>query len=131
MKDVVTYQAHPWGQLVFFTQSDKALKKLGATYNLPLDREDCLGLCWNTSGPYIIWVKQGEGAAILAHECGHVVLEILGYVGADPRQANGEPFCYTLQRMLETFLPHLLPPIPKVPSGPVVSLTETTIIDNK
>lgn len=36
----------------------------------------------------------------LAHEMSHVVLCLFEYVGIDPRDANGEPFCYLLSQLL-------------------------------
>lgn len=101
------YSAHPWAQYVIFTQDPTALKALGRTYELNLDLTDTDGACWNTKRPYVIWVKPGAGVPVLVHECTHATLNILKYCGIDPQSADGEPMCYTLQRMLECFLPQL------------------------
>jgi hypothetical protein len=111
MKNVHKYLAHPWGREVWFTQDDKALKALGKKFSLNIDLEGSLGLCWGTSTRVlVIWVRPGADVTVLAHECCHAALDILDYAGMNPAHANGEPMCYTLQRMLEQFTPHLLPP---------------------
>ncbi len=103
------YDAHPWGQRVWFTQDEKTLRRVAKNWQLNVDLEGSLGLCWSSTGPYVIWVKPGCTAPILVHECTHAALAILEYCGIDPRSGDGEPMCYLLQRMLEAFLPHLLP----------------------
>jgi hypothetical protein len=114
MKNVHKYLAHPWGREVWFTQDPKALAALGKKFSLNVGTEttdDSLGLCWGTSTRVIvIWVRPGASSSVLAHECCHAALDILDYAGMNPAHANGEPMCYTLQRMLEQFTPHLLPP---------------------
>lgn len=45
-------------------------------------------LVWATSAPY------------LAHELSHVILAVFERCGIDPRQANGEPFCYLLSQLM-------------------------------
>jgi len=111
MKHVVKYQAHPWGREVWFTQNDKALEKLGDQFDLDLERDTCNGLCWGTAGNIVvIWVRPGASVGVLAHECTHAALDILKYCGINAHDADGEPMCYTIQRMVDTFSPHLLPP---------------------
>lgn len=46
---------------------------------------------------YLIWAKR---PAHLAHEISHVVLHVFDRCGIDPREANGEPFCYMLQHLM-------------------------------
>lgn len=36
----------------------------------------------------------------MAHELSHVVLHVFERCGIDPRDANGEPFCYMLSQLL-------------------------------
>lgn len=36
----------------------------------------------------------------LAHELAHVVLHVFERCGIDPREANGEPFCYMLSQLM-------------------------------
>ena len=51
-----------------------------------------------TSWPtYLVW---GEAPAYLAHELAHVILHVFEIAGIDPREANGEPFCYMLSQLL-------------------------------
>lgn len=109
MKHITRYRADPWRQEVWFTQDRKTLKRLGKRFDLNLDLTGSLGACWTTKGPYVLWVQPGAPVPILTHECTHATLNILDYVGIDPRSADGEPMCYTLQRMLETFIPRLIP----------------------
>jgi hypothetical protein len=46
---------------------------------------------------YLIWAKD---AAQLAHEIAHVVLHVFERCGIDPRECNGEPFCYMLSQLM-------------------------------
>jgi hypothetical protein len=45
---------------------------------------------------YLVW---GEKAHALAHELAHVVLHVFERCGIDPREGNGEPFCYMLSTL--------------------------------
>lgn len=47
---------------------------------------------------YLVW---GCGTAMLAHELSHVILHVFELAGIDPREANGEPFCYMLSQLLQ------------------------------
>jgi hypothetical protein len=54
------------------------------------------------SGPdgvwtYLIWA---DAAHTLAHELSHVILHVFERCGIDPRQADGEPFCYMLSQLM-------------------------------
>lgn len=114
MTPAVSYKAHPWGQEVLFTQDEVTLRKLGIKYDLQTsDIEGSYGCCWTPAkGPYVLWIQPGQGPAILSHECAHATFGILKHCGIDPASSDNEPFCYTLQRMLEQFLPHLITPPP-------------------
>ena len=46
---------------------------------------------------YLIWGKKQHN---VAHELAHVVLHVFERCGIDPRQGNGEPFCYMLSQLL-------------------------------
>lgn len=46
---------------------------------------------------YLVW---GDAAHTLAHEIAHVVLHLFERCGIDPREGNGEPFCYMLSQLL-------------------------------
>lgn len=46
---------------------------------------------------YLIWASDTPQ---LAHELSHVVLDMFDRCGIDPREANGEPFCYMLSQLL-------------------------------
>lgn len=46
---------------------------------------------------YLVW---GKNSAIRAHEFSHVILHVFERCGIDPREANGEPFCYLLAQIM-------------------------------
>ena len=46
---------------------------------------------------YLIYAEKPHS---LAHELAHVVLHTFQRAGIDPREANGEPFCYLLSQLL-------------------------------
>jgi hypothetical protein len=48
---------------------------------------------------YLVWSKKGRHE-VLAHEIAHVVLSVFELCGIDPREANGEPFCYMLSQLI-------------------------------
>jgi hypothetical protein len=46
---------------------------------------------------YLVWAEKPH---TLAHELAHVVLHVFERCGIDPREGNGEPFCYMLSQLL-------------------------------
>lgn len=46
---------------------------------------------------YLVWACD---TARLAHELSHVILHVFELAGIDPREANGEPFCYMLSQLM-------------------------------
>ena len=46
---------------------------------------------------YLVWGKKQH---LLVHELSHVVLHVFERCGIDPRDAEGEPFCYMLSQLL-------------------------------
>ena len=46
---------------------------------------------------YLIYAEKPH---TLAHELSHVVLHVFERCGIDPREANGEPFCYLLSQLI-------------------------------
>lgn len=46
------------------------------------------------------YLVYADKPSILAHEVSHVILHVFDRVGIDPREANGEPFCYMLAHLL-------------------------------
>ena len=46
---------------------------------------------------YLIYAEKPQ---TLAHEIAHVVLHVFERCGIDPRDANGEPFCYLLSQLM-------------------------------
>ena len=54
---------------------------------------------WSASGGgvYLVWAVDKER---LAHEIAHVILHVFQRAGIDPREANGEPFCYMLSQLM-------------------------------
>ena len=47
-----------------------------------------------------IWLVWGARRAYLAHEFSHVLLQTFWTLGHDPREGDGEPFCYMLSQLL-------------------------------
>lgn len=46
---------------------------------------------------YLVWGKKQH---TLAHELAHTVLHVFERCGIDPREGNGEPFCYMFSQLL-------------------------------
>lgn len=46
---------------------------------------------------YLVW---GKNIHSLVHELSHVALHVFERAGIDPRDANGEPFCYLLSQLV-------------------------------
>lgn len=46
---------------------------------------------------YLVW---GNKPHDRAHELAHVVLHVFERCGIDPREGNGEPFCYLLSQLI-------------------------------
>ena len=46
---------------------------------------------------YLVWANS---PSTWAHEIAHVILHTFERVGIDPRESNGEPFCYLLSQLL-------------------------------
>jgi len=51
----------------------------------------------NGSFAYVLWAHKTPN---LAHELSHVILHVFEHCGIDPREANGEPFCYMLSQLM-------------------------------
>lgn len=104
----VSLRPYPGRLYVARTQEDylKAHKRLyGAGDTLgPTVRGRCTGGRIAPGEPmtYLIWA--GPDSA-LPHEVAHVVLDVFSVCGIDPREANGEPFCYMLDHLLDQLLP--------------------------
>ena len=66
----------------------------------------------------MVWIKEKEQfvTSVVAHECGHAVLELWSAIGSEVSLTNQEPFCYTLGNLVRlavgTFyqLPGIEPP---------------------
>lgn len=46
---------------------------------------------------YLVWAEEPH---TIAHELSHVVLHVFERCGIDPREGNGEPFCYMLSQLI-------------------------------
>ncbi len=46
---------------------------------------------------YLIWAPTPP---LMAHELSHAILHTFERCGIDPREANGEPFCYMLSQLM-------------------------------
>lgn len=42
----------------------------------------------------------GREPHVFAHELSHAILDLFKRVGIDPREGNGEPFCYLLSQLM-------------------------------
>jgi len=51
----------------------------------------------NGNWTYIIW---GKDFPNISHEICHVILHLFQRIEVDPRESNGEPFCYLLSQLL-------------------------------
>lgn len=47
-----------------------------------------------------VFLVYGDGPAALAHEFSHVLLIVFRTIGHDPREGDGEPFCYMLSQLM-------------------------------
>lgn len=48
-----------------------------------------------------IYLVTADTPSCLAHEFSHVIFSLFDYVGMDPRDSQGEAFCYLLDRLLQ------------------------------
>lgn len=46
---------------------------------------------------YLVWAEKTH---TMAHELSHVILHVFERCNIDPREGNGEPFCYMLSQLL-------------------------------
>lgn len=60
------------------------------------------GLCVtvNNNGE-CVYLVYAPRVSILAHELSHAILDAFDHIGSDPRDGNGEPFCYMLSTLME------------------------------
>lgn len=57
----------------------------------------CACVCDDETGwTYVVWA---DGPANMVHELSHVALHVFDWCGIDPRDADGEPFCYFLAHL--------------------------------
>lgn len=47
-----------------------------------------------------VWLVWAQNQAALAHEFAHVLLHTFKTIGHDPREGDGEPFCYMLSQLI-------------------------------
>jgi len=48
----------------------------------------------------VLWLVFAATPYALAHEFAHVLLHTFRVIGHDPREGDGEPFCYMLSQLL-------------------------------
>lgn len=98
--------AHPYGDEVLFTRSQKEWRSLVRRHGDPayadVDLDGCNGITYYSPSGYIVGVF-ADDPGTMAHECAHVALSILDGVGADVQEANQEPFCYLLGYLVSSF----------------------------
>lgn len=46
------------------------------------------------------WLIYARTPHVLAHELTHVLLQTWEMIGSDPKEGNGEPFCYMLSQLM-------------------------------
>jgi hypothetical protein len=46
------------------------------------------------------WLVYAKTPHYLAHELTHVLLKTFGFIGHNPTQGDGEPFCYMLSQLM-------------------------------
>lgn len=49
----------------------------------------------------VVYVVYAGDAPTMAHEFGHVLLQLFNDIGHDPTAGDGEPFCYLLSTLME------------------------------
>lgn len=47
-----------------------------------------------------VFLLYADGPAALAHEVAHILLIVCKTIGHDPREGDGEPFCYMLSQIM-------------------------------
>lgn len=50
--------------------------------------------------PGTVWLVYAKDTPALAHEFAHVLLHTFRVIGHDPREGDGEPFCYMLSQLM-------------------------------
>lgn len=118
MRGGIKYTAAPYGREVLFCPTPQVLRAACRKYNLE-DAPSSLGTTWDTDGPIVIAVRDGD-VRTLVHECCHATLFVLKMVGIDPYASSGEPMAYLLDDMVGRFLPHLSPAAQPASPGPGV-----------
>lgn len=46
------------------------------------------------------WLVYASDQSYLAHELSHVLLHTFGFIGHNPTEGDGEPFCYMLSQLM-------------------------------
>ena len=86
--------------------------------------QTCVGPDKKGNAVYIVWL--GASQDLATHELAHVVLDVFENVDIDPRHANGEPFCYFLQYLINETNEALAPRKRKTPCQTSPSAQQTT-----
>lgn len=47
-----------------------------------------------------VWLVYARKPHVLAHELTHILLRTWEMIGAEPKDGNGEPFCYMLSQLM-------------------------------
>lgn len=74
-------------------------KHTGETFKAEIDEGG--GITAFVSGIYLVYAAD---TPCLAHEFGHVLLDLFEFVGHNPTEGDGEPFCYLLGTLMEEAL---------------------------
>lgn len=105
MKGLKELSLRPYTGRLFFAKSRKAYQKkhqeLFAEPDILESRQvGRMSGGKDEKGAYT-YLIYAEAAPQLAHELSHVILSVFGDCGIDPREANGEPFCYMLSQLMQ------------------------------
>jgi hypothetical protein len=64
-------------------------------------KDDGLYVKMACAGEPVVWLISAGNIKVAAHEFAHVLLHVFNDIGHDPRQGDGEPFCYMLSHLLD------------------------------
>lgn len=104
---VKEFSIKPYNGRLFIAKTKKSYEKAHKTYFNESHSVSCNvegqfygGCCKDGFWTYLLWA---DNDAAMAHELSHAILHIFERVGIDPRESNGEPFCYLLQYLFTEY----------------------------
>lgn len=118
LKSAFVMEIQPYGGLLFATRDKEHFKGIAAELGMCADAavpDYCDGFYYREGAKYIIYWSHDVGIETLVHEVCHVALAIADDTVWDPRECNGEPFCYLVDHMVRTVLGYDFGDPPKNP----------------